>query len=101
MEIKASAFELRIKEGYPDFLDLPWDKPLEEWKNFSSRIIQLEKGLSRHTVVFSNYEGKIYAFKNYTLKLAKKEYNLLRKAEKLMFPSVIPVGWGNIDTSNL
>lgn len=90
-------FELHIRERFPDFLDLPWDYPLEEWKHQSNRIIELDKGISRHTVVFVNTHDNTYAIKNYNKKLAKKEYDILRKAESMEFPSVTPVGWGIVE----
>ena len=94
--------ELHIRGNYPDFLDLPWNFPLEEWETHSNKIIHLEKGLSRHEVIFVNYDNKVYVFKNLHLRLAQKEYEILRKAERMSLPTVSPVGWGRIlnrDTS--
>lgn len=57
----------------------------------------MEKGLSRHEVIFVNWNDKVYVFKNLHVRLAKREYEILRKAEKLAFQCVIPVGWGRIN----
>lgn len=98
--IPNSKFELHIRKDNPDFLDLPWDKPLKNWDKFSDKIIHLEKGLSRHEVVFVNWEDEIFVFKNLNVRLAKKEYEILRIAEQKSLQSVIPIGWGEIDISD-
>ncbi|OLS26699.1 MAG: hypothetical protein HeimC3_08010 [Candidatus Heimdallarchaeota archaeon LC_3] len=70
---------------------------MKNWENHSNKIIHLEKGLSRHEVIFVNWNDKVYVFKNLHVRLAKREYEILRKAEKLAFQCVIPVGWGRIN----
>lgn len=92
--MQKNKLSFRIRPGYPDFLDLPWDRPLSEWSSTCSRIVELEKGLSRHTVVFAEYAGNIYALKElHTPSLAEEEYENLRKMKELEIPSVEPVGW--------
>ena len=53
--------QLVARTGHPDFLDLPWQLPLEEWE--SERLVEVVRGLSRHTVRFVNYDDDIYALK--------------------------------------
>ena len=58
---KGKAMELRIvaKTGHPDFLDLPWHLPLEEWQ--SDRLVEVPRGISRHVVRFVGYDDVVYA----------------------------------------
>ncbi len=84
------AFHLR--PGHPDFLDLPWDDPLSEWADRSERVERLPIGPSRHPVIFVNYDGRLYAFKELPQEIASKEYELLRQMESLRLPVVTPVG---------
>ena len=51
------------RTGHPDFLDLPWHLPLSAWRGSCGRIVEVERGLSRHEVTFASYGGAIYAFK--------------------------------------
>jgi hypothetical protein len=81
---------LRIRGGHPDFLDLPWDRPLIEWDH--SRRLHLPKGISRHEVQFFGYEAGIYAVKELSVNAARHEYETLRGLEDLDAPAVIPVG---------
>lgn len=81
---------LRIRGGHPDFLDLPWDRPLTEWNH--PRRLHLPKGISRHEVRFFGYESGIYAVKELSVVAARHEYEILRGLEDLDAPTVIPVG---------
>ncbi len=83
---------LAVRAGQPDFLDLPWRHPLEEWQHRCSRLEELPRGLSRHPVVFLNYDGMLYALKELPADLAEKEYDLLLKMEELKLPAVKAAG---------
>ncbi len=72
----------------PALLDLPWHLPLEDWPN--ENIAALPKGLSRHTVRFAHLNDHVIAIKETLFDLAKREYELLRKLEKLDVPCVEP-----------
>ena len=52
-----------LRPGDPDFLDLPWDRPLAAWPGDCSRIVDMPRGLSRHDVVFVAYDKRVYALK--------------------------------------
>ncbi|MFW9992168.1 MAG: DUF4032 domain-containing protein [Candidatus Odinarchaeota archaeon] len=88
-----------FRQGYPDFLDLPWNRPLVNWPEICERVIEVERGPSRHEVVFVSYEhsiygtGRIYAVKELPARVGEKEYRILRELEKLDMPSVKPVGY--------
>jgi hypothetical protein len=81
---------LLARTGHPDFLDLPWDQPLEQWR--SERIVELVRGISRHVVRFVNYEGSIYALKELPERVAIREYGLLRRMAAESIPVVDAVG---------
>ena len=77
----------------PDFSDLPWHLPLEEWAGQTPRLEELPRGESRHPVVFVNYAGALYAIKEMPGDLAETEYKLLIQLETANIQTVSPVGW--------
>ncbi|HSO27993.1 MAG TPA: DUF4032 domain-containing protein [Anaerolineales bacterium] len=83
---------ISLRPGHPDFLDLPWDFPLAEWDAHSSLLAEVPRGLSRHTVVFVNYGGILYAIKELPPGVAEKEYDLLMDIDELNLPAVQAVG---------
>ncbi len=85
--------EIFLRPGHPDFLDLPWEYSLTEWHHRCARLEKLPVGISRHPVVFANYDGILYALKELPGNLAEKEYNILRKMEELKLPVVEPAGY--------
>ena len=84
--------EMIVRPGNPDFLDLPWSMPLAKWEGYCSRLEQVPKGLSRHPVLFVNYDGILYALKEMAPGTAEQEYDLLRQAEEASLPAVSPIG---------
>ena len=73
--------------------DLPWNRPILEWVNCCSRLEEVPHGVSRHPVVFVNYDGKIYALKELPASLAVQEYTALLHLAELRLPAVGPVGY--------
>ena len=84
------ALQLIARTGHPDFLDLPWELPLEEWE--SERLVHVMRGISRHPVRFVEYDGVLYALKEIAPQLARKEYGLLRALAEEEMPVVEAVG---------
>jgi len=82
--------QIVVRSGHPEFLDLPWDRPLAEWGH--PRRLDLPKGISRHEVQFFGYDDGIYAVKELPRALARHEYEVLRQLEDLRAPSVRPLG---------
>ncbi|WP_413542907.1 DUF4032 domain-containing protein [Citricoccus nitrophenolicus] len=76
-------------EGASELLRLPWDVPLEDWPE--SALAALPRGLSRHVVRFAHLEGSVVAVKETTEFTARREYQLLRRLERLDVPCVEPV----------
>ncbi len=86
--------QLRARTGNPDFLDLPWDTPLEDWE--SDRLVEVVRGIHRNVVRFVEYEGargpRLYALKELPGTLAQHEYRLLRHLAEEEVPVVDAVG---------
>jgi hypothetical protein len=83
---------MALDPGVPDFSDLPWDQPLSEWAGCCSRLVEVQHGLSRHPVVFVEYDERLYALKELPAGIAEVEFNLLGQIEQLRVPSVSPLG---------
>ena len=75
---------------HPDFLDLPWHLPLEEWE--SERIVEVARGIHRHVVRFVNYDGQLFALKELPDRIAEREYRLLRQLAEAEIPVVEVIG---------
>src|SRR5688500_16061474 len=82
--------QLVPRPGQPDFLDLPWDRPLEQWE--SERLAIVDRGISRHVVRFVEYDASFYALKEIAHYLAHREYRLLRGLARTGLPAVEVVG---------
>jgi tRNA A-37 threonylcarbamoyl transferase component Bud32 len=83
-------FRLVARTGHPDFLDLPWSRPLAKWE--SPRFVDVARGIHRHVVRFVDYDGSLYALKELPPRLAAREYRLLRALADLGLPAVETVG---------
>ena len=82
--------EIVTKQGHPDFLDLPWEQPLEEWE--TPRLVKMAHGISRHVVRFVRFQDRVYALKATGLVAAQSEYRVLRDMRDDHLPVVEPVG---------
>ncbi|HEX3814158.1 MAG TPA: DUF4032 domain-containing protein [Mycobacteriales bacterium] len=72
-------------------LSLPWDIPLEDWAD--QRLVEMrQRGISRHIVRFVAEGGEIYALKEISENLARREYRLLRELTDLQVPAVEVLG---------
>jgi hypothetical protein len=89
----AGLIAIHVREGHPDFIDLPWHLPLAAWGEGSSRLVEMERGLSRHEVLFVEYGAAVYALKELPPALAEREYALLRGMEDRRLPAVTAVGY--------
>lgn len=83
---------IQIRQGHPDFLDLPWHLPLEAWQGVSRRLVEVPRGLSRHEVLFVSYGKVIYALKELPPRVGQREYEVLRGLEERELPAVTAVG---------
>jgi hypothetical protein len=72
-------------------LTLPWSVPLAGW--LDERLIEIrQRGISRHVVRFVFDDGTLYALKELSERLARREYRLLRTLADLNVPAVEAVG---------
>jgi hypothetical protein len=72
-------------------LTLPWSEPLAEWRD--ERLVEIrQRGISRHVVRFIYDDGVLYALKELSERLARREYRLLRALAELNIPAVEVVG---------
>lgn len=82
--------KLHIRPGNPDFLDLPWDQPILEWRD--PHLVEMPTGIHRHPVVFVAYPEGIYAIKELPLRLAAHEFETLRTLSERTTRSAKPAG---------
>jgi hypothetical protein len=85
-----TSFSLVTRGGHPDFLDLPWSQPLASWDH--PRLVDMARGVSRHVVRFVAYDDRVYALKETTAELARREFRVLREMAQLHLPVVEAVG---------
>lgn len=71
-------------------LRLPWSRHLNDWDE--SHFIDVARGIHRNVVKFITNRGQVYALKELSTPVAKKEYRLLRELGELGLPVVEPVG---------
>jgi hypothetical protein len=72
-------------------LTLPWSVPLEHWRD--ERLVEIrQRGISRHVVRFVYDDGTLYALKELSERLARREYRLLRALADLNVPAVEAIG---------
>ena len=81
---------LNIRPGHPDFLDLDWGIPLDDWVH--GRLVELPAGIHRHPVRFVAYDEGLYAIKELPRKLAFHEFEVMRTLERRMRPIATVVG---------
>jgi len=85
-----TTFSLVTRGGHPDFLDLPWSRPLAQWDH--ERLVPMARGVSRHVVRFVAYGERVYALKETTEALATHEFRALRQLAEDDLPVVEAVG---------
>jgi Domain of unknown function (DUF4032)/Lipopolysaccharide kinase (Kdo/WaaP) family len=72
-------------------LTLSWSEPLAEWQD--ERLVEIrQRGISRHVVRFVYDDGTLYALKELSERLARREYRLLRALAEVSIPAVEVVG---------
>jgi Domain of unknown function (DUF4032)/Lipopolysaccharide kinase (Kdo/WaaP) family len=72
-------------------LSLPWTEALEDWQD--ERLVEIrQRGISRHVVRFVADDGRLFALKSISERLARREYRLLRGLAEVNVPAVEVVG---------
>jgi hypothetical protein len=74
-----------------ELLTLPWQLPLEEWAD--PRLVEVPTGgLHRHVVRFVEVGGAVYALKELSERLARREYDVLGFLASQALPAVRVLG---------
>jgi len=78
-------------EATAGLLTLPWRESLADWDD--DRLVEVpQRGLSRHVVRFVAEAGEVFALKEIDVRLARREYQLLRQLQRLSIPAVEVLG---------
>ena len=83
------ALKITAASSNPKMFTLPWEKPLATWPE--DLLVNLPRGISRHVVRFVHVGDEVYAMKEITRNVAEREYELLRRLQKLELPTVQPI----------
>ena len=83
------ALRITAASSNPKMFTLPWEKPLATWP--AELLANLPRGISRHVVRFVHVGDEVYAMKEITRQVAEREYELLRRLQKLELPTVTPI----------
>jgi hypothetical protein len=83
-------FRLRARADQQAFLELPWDVPLEEWRQ--ELLVEAKRGIGRHVVRFVQLNDAFYALKELPPPLAEREYQLLGELAERAVPAVEAIG---------
>ncbi len=71
---------------------LPWHKPLADWKPREVRFLNIRSGLSRHLVRFIKIRHTAFAVKETSSEVAGKEFASYVKLREMDVPTLLPVG---------
>ncbi len=82
--------QLVPQSDQPDFLDLPWRTPLDDWE--CDRLVEVARGIGTHVVRFVQYGDRFFALKELPPPLADREYRLLRALAEEIAAAVEAVG---------
>jgi tRNA A-37 threonylcarbamoyl transferase component Bud32 len=82
--------QLTARTGHPDFLDLPWDTPHDDWTH--DRLVEMPLGIHRHVVRTVRYQDRLYHLKELPRRYALREWQFLRHLKEEGVPVVDVVG---------
>ncbi|ANY09553.1 DUF4032 domain-containing protein [Pseudonocardia sp. HH130630-07] len=85
--------ELVLRSPGRGLLALPWELPLADWDETEVPLRDVEVGPSRHLVRFAETDGVLWALKDLPERIARREYDVLRRLEDDGLPAVQPVGF--------
>ncbi len=87
--IEPQALTITAASSNPKMFTLPWHQPLATWPK--DLLANLPRGISRHVVRFVHVGNDVYAMKEITRQMAEREYEILRRVQKLELPAVTPI----------
>ncbi|MFZ0215036.1 MAG: DUF4032 domain-containing protein, partial [Candidatus Dormiibacterota bacterium] len=83
-------YTLALRPQWPALIDFDWARPLGEWRD--DRLVDLPRGISRHTVRFIEVADALFALKELPQRPAHRDYAGLRRLEELGASAVRAVG---------
>ncbi|MGH7912796.1 MAG: DUF4032 domain-containing protein [Candidatus Dormibacteraceae bacterium] len=83
-------YQLALRPQWPGLIDLDWTRPLEDWD--PATLVDLPRGISRHTVRFCEVDDTLFALKELPQGAAERDYAGLRRLEDLGGSAVRAVG---------
>src|SRR3989442_9731336 len=83
-------YTITLRPGNPGLLDLDWARSIADWT--TAQLVDLPRGISRHTVRFVAFDQGTYAIKELPLTAAQRDYETLRRLGDVNGPAVRPVG---------
>ncbi|HEY6597110.1 MAG TPA: DUF4032 domain-containing protein [Asanoa sp.] len=92
MTLSLAPLDLRLRVTSPGLLALPWRVPLGEWDATEVPLRDVPVGPSRHLVRFVETDGARWALKEMPVRIAQKEYAVLRDLEARSLPAVRAAG---------
>jgi tRNA A-37 threonylcarbamoyl transferase component Bud32 len=87
-----AALDLRLRVPSTELLALPWLQPLGEWDATIVPIRDIPVGPSRHLVRFVEADRAVWALKELPLRIAHREFDVLRAMEDRSLLAVRPAG---------
>lgn len=75
-----------------DLVDLPWDRPLEEWRRHGVKLLEIKRGIGRHPVVFVRRSKQDYVVKELGLEGARREIENYREMLSRGIHTLVPAG---------
>ncbi len=89
----SSSIQFHLNKDDQELLaNLPWQYRLEEWIDYGIALLSIRHGESRHPVVFVELDGKRYAIKETTPRMAEREIANLHEIERRGIPTLSPAG---------
>src|SRR2546426_11188417 len=85
-------YTITLRPGNPGLLELDWARSIAEWT--TAQLVDLPRGISRHTVRFVAFDQGTYAIKELPLKAAQRDYETLRRLGDVNGPAVRATGLG-------
>jgi hypothetical protein len=90
--VAAPKLDLRLRVTTPGLLALPWLEELAHWDATEVPLRDIPVGPSRHLVRFVETDGALWALKELPVRVAVKEYAVLRDLEARSLPAVRAAG---------
>jgi hypothetical protein len=84
--------DLRFRVPSPELLTLPWRERLGAWDATEVAVRDIPVGPSRHLVRFVEADRRLWALKEMPLRVALREYEVLRELERRSLSAVRAAG---------